>query len=157
MFRRRKPRTLFAFNAVIAVCLDHVRLSVIETPRYLLVSDVSSILLRIAYDVLRASLVFFGITLLFIDTFHIYLLLLLSCLWLHCLCTCVCKSMFGDYCPLKITMCHVTWTRHHEINLLILLLLKLLMYHSSCLITTFYVAIDNDLYFYVTDILIFIV
>ena len=35
----------------------------IETPRYLLVSDVSSILLWIAYDVSRASLVFFGITL----------------------------------------------------------------------------------------------
>ena len=26
MFSRRKPRTLFAFPAVIAVCLDHVRL-----------------------------------------------------------------------------------------------------------------------------------
>ena len=51
MFCRRKPRTLFAFPAVIAVCLDHVRLSVIKTPMYLLVSDVSSILLWIAYDV----------------------------------------------------------------------------------------------------------
>ena len=29
LFRRKKPRTLFAFAAVIAVCLDHVRLSVI--------------------------------------------------------------------------------------------------------------------------------
>ena len=60
MFRRRKPRTLFAFPAVRAVCLDHVRLSVVETPRYLLASDVSSILLWMAYDVSRASLVFFG-------------------------------------------------------------------------------------------------
>ena len=51
MFRRRKPRTLFAFPAIIAVCLDHVRLSVIETPWYLLLSDVSSSLLWIAYDV----------------------------------------------------------------------------------------------------------
>ena len=63
MFRRRKPRTLFSFPAVIAVCLDHVRLSVIETPRYLLVSDVSRILLLISCDVSRTSLVFFGITL----------------------------------------------------------------------------------------------
>jgi len=57
MFRRRKPS---AFQTVIAVCLDHVRLSVIETPRYLLVLDVSSILSWIVYDV---SLAFFGITL----------------------------------------------------------------------------------------------
>ena len=35
----------------------------IETPRYLLVSGVSSILLWITYDVVRASLGFFGITL----------------------------------------------------------------------------------------------
>ena len=63
MFRRRKPRTLFAFPVVIAVFLDHVRLSVIETPRYLLVSDVSRIYLWIAYGVLRASLVFLGNTL----------------------------------------------------------------------------------------------
>ena len=35
----------------------------IETPRYLLVLDVSSILLWMAYDVSRTSLVFFGITL----------------------------------------------------------------------------------------------
>ena len=63
MFCRRKPRTLFSFPAVIAVCLDHVRLSVIEMPRYLLVSDVSSILLCMAYNVSQASLVFFGITL----------------------------------------------------------------------------------------------
>ena len=41
MFRRKKPRILFAFSACIAVCLDHVKLAVIETPRYLLVSDVS--------------------------------------------------------------------------------------------------------------------
>ena len=63
MFRRKKPRILFAFPAVIAVRLDHVRLSVIETPRYLLVSAVSSILLWMAYDVSQASLVLFGITL----------------------------------------------------------------------------------------------
>ena len=62
MFHRRKPRTLFAFPAIIAVCLDHVRLSVIETPRYLLVSDVSGILLSIASDDSRASF-FFVITL----------------------------------------------------------------------------------------------
>ena len=29
MYRRRKPRTLVAFPAVIAVCLDHVKLAVI--------------------------------------------------------------------------------------------------------------------------------
>ena len=56
MFPRRKPRTLFAFLAVIVVCLDHVRLSVIKTPRYLLLSDFSSILLLTVYDVSRASL-----------------------------------------------------------------------------------------------------
>ena len=55
MFCRRKPRTLFSFPAVIAVCLDHVRLSVIEMPRYLLVLDVSSSLLWMAYDVSRVS------------------------------------------------------------------------------------------------------
>ena len=35
MFRRRKPRTLFAFPVVIAVCLDHVRLSVRRQGTYL--------------------------------------------------------------------------------------------------------------------------
>ena len=60
MFHRRN---VYVFPAVIAVCLDHVGLSVIETLTYLLVSDVSSILLWMAYDVLWASLVFFGITL----------------------------------------------------------------------------------------------
>ena len=54
-FRRRKP---IAFSAIIVVFLDHVRLSVIETPRYLLVSDVCSVLLWIAYDASRASLFF---------------------------------------------------------------------------------------------------
>ena len=63
MLRRRNPRPLFAFPAVIAVFRDHVRLPVIETPWYLLVSDVSRIFVCIAYDVLRASLVFFGNTL----------------------------------------------------------------------------------------------
>ena len=63
MFCRRKPRTLFAFSVVIAVCLDHVRLSVIEAPRCLLVPDVFTILLWMAYGVSQASLVFFGITL----------------------------------------------------------------------------------------------
>ena len=63
MFCRRKPRSLLAFPTVIAVCLDHVRLAVIETPKYLLVSDVSSILLRMAHNVSQASLVFFGVTL----------------------------------------------------------------------------------------------
>ena len=63
MFRCRKPRTLFAFPAVISVCLDHVKLSVIETPRYQLVLDVSSILLLMVYNVSRASLIFFGIAL----------------------------------------------------------------------------------------------
>ena len=63
MFHRRKPRTLLAFPAIIAICLDHGRFSVIETPRYLLVLDVSSILLWMAYNVSWASLVFFGIIL----------------------------------------------------------------------------------------------
>ena len=52
MFRRRNPRPLFTFPAVIAVCLDRVRLSWLRRQlRYLFVSDVSSILLWIAYDV----------------------------------------------------------------------------------------------------------
>ena len=34
MFRCRKPRTLFASTAVIAICLNNVRLSAIEMPRY---------------------------------------------------------------------------------------------------------------------------
>ena len=59
MFRCRKPRALFAFPTVIAVCLDHVRLSVIETPIYLLASDVSGILLWMVYDISRASFVLF--------------------------------------------------------------------------------------------------
>ena len=50
MFCRRKPRTLFDFPAIIAVCFDHVRLSVIEMPRYLLMSNVCSILSWMAYD-----------------------------------------------------------------------------------------------------------
>ena len=40
MFRSRKPRTLFASTAVIAICLNNVRLSAIEMPRNLLLSDV---------------------------------------------------------------------------------------------------------------------
>ena len=64
MFCRRKPRTLFDFPAIIAVCLDHVRLLVIEMPWYLLVLDVCSILSWMAYDdVSWDSLVFFGISL----------------------------------------------------------------------------------------------
>ena len=63
IFLRRKPRTLFAFPAVVAVCLDRVKLKVIETSRYLLVSDASRILLWIVYDASWADLVFFGLTL----------------------------------------------------------------------------------------------
>ena len=46
-----------------AVYIGHVRLSVIETPMYLLLSVVSSILLWMAYDVSRANLGLFAITL----------------------------------------------------------------------------------------------
>ena len=60
MFLRMKPRTLFAFSAVIAVYLDLFRFSLIEKPRYLLVSDVSSILLWMVHVVSRAILVFIG-------------------------------------------------------------------------------------------------
>ena len=61
MFRRKKPSTLIAFPAVIFVCLDHVRLSLIETPMYLLVSDVSGILLGRKYDISRASFFFLAL------------------------------------------------------------------------------------------------
>ena len=55
MFRRMKPRTLFAFPAIIAVCLDHIRSSVVETLMYLLVSNVSSILLWIVYTMFHRA------------------------------------------------------------------------------------------------------
>ena len=53
--------TVYALvKSAVAVCLDSVMLSVLDTSRYILVPDVSIILLWMLYDVSRAGLVLFG-------------------------------------------------------------------------------------------------